>query len=149
VRSTIQLVAVALVAAIGSGCDENVSSIAGPTPNLVPTLSSIEQEIFSAADSSGRVACTSCHTDVNRVPPAGIVLLPGRAYDSLVNARALGKTGAILVVPGDPENSYLIHKLEGRADIAGLRMPRSGPPFLTDGQISIIKRWIETGAARN
>ena len=22
-------------------------------------------------------------------------------------------------VPGDPDNSYLIHKLEGRADIAG------------------------------
>jgi len=25
-------------------------------------------------------------------------------------------------------------------------MPRTGGPYLTEGQVSIIKRWIETGA---
>ena len=54
--------------------------------------------------------------------------------------------GAIRVVPGDPENSYLIHKLEGRPGIVGVRMPQIGPPYLTDGQILVIKRWIELGA---
>ena len=48
--------------------------------------------------------------------------------------------------PGDPENSYLIHKLEGRSGIVGRQMPFSGPPFLTNGQILVIKRWIEQGA---
>jgi len=54
----------------------------------------------------------------------------------------------IRVIPGDAENSYLIHKLEGTADIVGRRMPNNGPPYLTDGQILIIKRWIAVGAPR-
>jgi hypothetical protein len=52
------------------------------------------------------------------------------------------------VKPGDPENSYLIHKMEGRPGISGRRMPWVGPPFLTDGQILVVKRWIEIGAPR-
>jgi hypothetical protein len=31
----------------------------------------------------------------------------------------------------------------------GLRMPRTGPPYLTDGQIEVIERWIEQGAKNN
>jgi len=50
------------------------------------------------------------------------------------------------VVPGDPDNSYLLRKLEGAADIAGVRMPRGTGPSLMAGQISIIRRWIELGA---
>jgi hypothetical protein len=54
----------------------------------------------------------------------------------------------MIVAPGDPERSYLIHKLEGRPGIVGLQMPRNGPPYLTAGQIQVIKRWIEIGAPR-
>jgi hypothetical protein len=53
------------------------------------------------------------------------------------------------VVPGDAENSYLVHKLDGRSDIVGQRMPRTSGPFLTEGQISIIRRWIDQGAQNN
>jgi hypothetical protein len=52
------------------------------------------------------------------------------------------------VKPGDPENSYLIHKMEGRSGIVGMKMPFNGPPFLTEGQILVVKRWIEIGAPR-
>ena len=45
-----------------TACDENLSSIAGPTPDLEPTFSSIQNEIFETTDSAGRVACTGCHT---------------------------------------------------------------------------------------
>jgi hypothetical protein len=55
----------------------------------------------------------------------------------------------VRVVAGDPESSYLIHKLEGRPGIVGMRMPRGTGPFLTDGQIRIIRRWIEVGAPNN
>ena len=34
-------------------------------------------------------------------------------------------------------------------DIVGQQMPRTGGPFLTDGQVLIIKRWIAIGAPRN
>ena len=68
------------------------------------------------------------------------------SYGELVNVASRNKPGAIRVIPGDPDASYLIHKLEGRGDIVGERMPRTGGPFLTAGQISIIRRWIELGA---
>ena len=68
------------------------------------------------------------------------------SYANLVGVASRGKAGAIRVIPGDPENSYLIHKLEGRPASSGVRMPLSRPPYLTDGQILVIKRWIELGA---
>ena len=133
-----------------ASCDEKLSRITGPTPDLVPTFTSIQQNIFTSSDSSGRAACTNCHTTAGgRLPPVGMDLGSPNAHAMLVNVPAVNKPGAIRVIPGDPENSYIIHKLEGRAGIAGLRMPRSGPPYLTDGQIRVIKRWIELGALNN
>ena len=65
----------------------------------------------------------------------------------LVGVASSQKAGATRVVAGDPENSYLIHKLEGRAGYhRSAHAPQTGGPFLTDGQIRIIKRWIEEGA---
>jgi hypothetical protein len=142
---SILLAAMAALAA----CDEKLSSIAGPTPNLEPTFASIQKEIFETTDSAGRVACTGCHTAVGRNPAGGLNLTHDLAYDNLVNVPSRQKTGAFRVIPGDPENSYIVHKVEGRAGIVGLRMPFSGRPFLSDGQILILKRWIEIGAPRN
>ena len=144
----IQLLAggVLLAASIGlAGCDENWSDITGPTPDLQPTLSSIQREIFDKTDSAGRQACTNCHTDAGRTPVAGMVLRSGVAHASLVGVPSSAKPGAIRVIPGDPENSYLIHKLEGRPGIVGTPMPR-GNVLLTEGQIRVIRRWIELGA---
>ena len=44
-----------------AGCDESLRDFAGPTPDLEPTFSSIQRDIFSTTDSAGRAACTSCH----------------------------------------------------------------------------------------
>jgi len=135
-----------LAVSIGSAaCDESLPSVTGPTPNLVPTFTSIQNEIFNNSDSSGRAACTQCHNAIGRLFN-GLDLSPAVAYANLVNRASVGKAGAVRVIPADPENSYLIHKLEGRPGIVGVRMPFSGPPFLTDGQILVIKRWIELGA---
>jgi len=132
---------------VSSACDENLSDLTGPTPHLHPTLSSIQREIFDTTDSSGRSACTLCHTDAGgRTPAGGINLRSEVAYANLVGVASRGKPGATRVIPGDPGNSYLIHKLEGRADIVGLRMPRGNGLFLTEGQVLVIRRWIELGA---
>lgn len=138
----------AAAAVMVAACDEKLSDIAGPSPNLEPTLASIQSNVFESADTAGRVACTGCHTNVGRNPSGGLNLVHDLAYQNLVNVPARGKAGAILVVPGDPENSYIIQKMEGRAGIAGRRMPFVGPPFLTDGQILIVRRWIAIGAPR-
>lgn len=129
-----------------AGCDEKLSDIAGPSPGLHPTYSSISQNIFTSTDSSGRTACTQCHTNQGRTPAANLNLLPDVGYAQLVGVASALKAGAVRVIPGDAENSYLVHKLEGRPGIAGQRMPRNAGPFLTEGQMLIIRRWIDQGA---
>ena len=136
----------ALAASIGSACDERLRDVAGPTPDLQPTLSSIQREIFNKQDSSGRLACTQCHTSAGRTPTGGLLLIDGQSFQSIVGQASRAKPGAVLVVPGDPDNSYLLQKLEGAPTIVGVRMPRSAGPYLTTGQISIIRRWIQLGA---
>ena len=132
-----------------AGCDEKLSDLTGPTPGLAPTFSSIQKEIFSTQDSSGRLSCTQCHTNVGRTPAAGLNLIDGAAYAALVGRPSVNSPGQIFVVPGDPDNSYLVKKLEGTAGIVGLRMPRNTGPFLTEGQMLVIRRWIKEGAANN
>jgi len=78
----------------------------------------------------------------------GLDMSAAGTYDSLVGVAAREKPGLLRVAPGDPENCYLIHKLEGRDDIVGGRMPLRGP-YLSAGQIAIIRRWIELGARRD
>jgi hypothetical protein len=138
--------AVIAVVLTTAACDEKLSDIAGPTPNLEPTFSSIQQHIFNVPDSAGRPACTSCH-NLERLSGT-MNLREGAAYAMLVNVPSRGKPGAIRVIPGDPDGSYLIQKLEGAPGIVGDRMPLRGP-FLTPGQILIIRRWIELGAPNN
>ena len=146
IRVLYGLVVVALTVA-AAACDESLSDLTGPTPNLEPTLSSIQHEIFDTTDSSGRLACVTCHAPIGgRAAAAGMNLTAGNSYAALVGVSSIERPGVLRVVAGDPENSYLIHKLEGRPSIVGVRMPRGTGPFLTDGQILVIKRWIETGA---
>ena len=140
--------ALAITVAVGvAACDESLSDLTGPTPNLAPTFSSIQHEIFDTTDSSGRTACVQCHAPAGgRGAAAGMNLTSGSSYAALVNAASTLKPGAIRVIPGDPDNSYLVHKLEGRSDIVGQRMPRGQGPFLTQGQMLVIRRWIAQGA---
>jgi hypothetical protein len=137
--------ALLLLATLVPACDEKLSELAGPSPALSPTFASIQQEIFNTTDHAGRTACVNCHTGVGR-NPAGGLNLASNAYTNLVNVTSRGRPDLKIVQPGDPENSYLVHKLEGRPGIVGLRMPRNTGPFLTSGQMLIIKRWIELGA---
>ena len=129
------------------GCDESLRKFAGPTPDLEPTFSAIQRDIFNAPDAAGRLACTACHNPTG-VQFNGMNLTGATAYATIVNARSVGKPGAIRVVPGDPDASYLVQKIEGAPGIVGVRMPMT-PPYLTPGQIAVIRRWIELGAANN
>ena len=140
------LAGVLLTMLVGTaGCDEKLSDLAGPSPNLAPTFSSIRAEIIQATDLAGRTACVNCHRPQGGTP----MNLQDDPYAALVGVASRQKPGAILVVPGDPDGSYLVQKLEGRSDIIQLRMPRNGPPYLTPGQMTVIRRWIANGAPNN
>lgn len=134
----------------GAGCDEKLSDLTGPTPDLKPTFASIQKEIFSTTDSSGRLACTNCHVAGGAANGTGLFLNdPATAYSLLVGRPSRFAAGQTLVVPGDPDNSYIVKKLEGANGITGLRMPRNNGPFLTEGQMLVIRRWIKDGASNN
>ena len=51
-----------------------------------------------------------------------------------------------MVIANDPDNSYLIQKLENDPDIVGLVMPPGVPLQQTD--IDVIRQWILDGALR-
>jgi len=130
-----------------AACDEKLSDFIGPsTPNLSPTFASIRNEIFETTETAGRPACTNCHTNVGRNPAAGLNLRSD-PYTALVGVPSRNRAGATLIIPGSPEDSYVVRKLEGR-DIAGARMPLNGP-YLSPNQLAVLKRWIEIGAPNN
>jgi hypothetical protein len=116
------------------------SGSGGGSGSSAVTLSTLQTQIFSAH-------CTVCHSGGSA--SAGLNLEAGNAYENLVNRASSEKSGAVRVIPGDAENSYLVQKLRGDANIVGLRMPRNGPPYLTDDQINLVKQWIQDGAKNN
>ena len=110
-----------------------------PTGTLTATLSSIQREVFNPA-------CVGCHGP--SVAEAGLDISEGRSFENLVNVPST-QVGLDLVTPNDAENSYLIHKLDGRAGIVGARMPVGSGGFLSDEALDVIKRWINEGALDN
>ena len=145
----LHVLACVLPLAFLAGCDEKLSDLTGPTPNLQPNFASIQREIFSTQDSSGRLACIQCHVPGGAAAGTGLFLTEGASYAALVGRPSRLRPGETLVIPGDPDNSYLVRKLEGGPNINGLRMPRTNGPFLTEGQMLVIRRWIQEGAANN
>ena len=135
-RTGLALGALLLAMAIGA-CSKSPTA---PTPaSTAPTLSAIQTQIFDPG-------CTSCHTDVGRTASGTINLRAGSSFAALVNVPSSGKPGAIRVIPGNPNDSYLVQKLEGAPGIVGTRMPRPGPTFLTEAQVKMIRDWIAAGA---
>jgi hypothetical protein len=118
------------------------TSNSGGSSSGAPTLSQIQTQIFDPG-------CTPCHSDVGRTPSAGMNLKAGSAFANLVNVPSSGLPGAVRVIAGNANGSYIVQKLEGAPGIAGLRMPRNGPPFLTDAQVKMIRDWITAGALNN
>lgn len=67
---------------------------------------------------------------------------------SMVNVAAASAPGLDYVVPGDPDNSYLLHKINGTQTSvggSGARMPTAGC-CLSDEEVGMISTWIYNGA---
>lgn len=66
------------------------------------------------------------------------------SYAMLVDVPSSQNNTILRVAPNDPDNSYLIQKLEGTAG-TGAQMPLNGAP-LPQAQIDVIRQWITDGA---
>ena len=66
------------------------------------------------------------------------------SYADLVNVDSNEVPSLKRVEPGDPDNSYLVQKVEGTAAVGG-RMPLGGDR-LPDAEIDLIRQWISEGA---
>ena len=108
--------------------------------NLVLTLTQLQNEIFTPI-------CAQCH--IGASAPQGLRLdSEDNSYQHLVNVDSNEVPTLKLVVPGDPDASYVVHKIEGRSSIVGSRMPL-GQAALSSQQIADIRNWISNGALQS
>ncbi|HSG63732.1 MAG TPA: hypothetical protein VLD39_01985, partial [Gammaproteobacteria bacterium] len=105
----------ALLGACGSG--DGFEAVGGGM--LEPTFASIQANVFTPI-------CEQCHAGAGA--PEGLRLDAANSYALLVGVPSQQESGFLRVEPGDPENSYVIMKLEGRAG-SGQRMPADLPPL--------------------
>ena len=75
----------------------------------------------------------------------GLKLDAANSYAMLVGVDSIEQPDILRVAPFDPDNSYIIMKLEGAAGISGSPMPLNPPP-LDPAYIQVIRQWIENGA---
>jgi len=96
-----------------------------------------------------RCAFSGCHASTS--PAAEQSLAEGLAYVNVYNVPSQELPSMDRVEPGDPDQSYLVHKIQGtHLDVGGtgLRMPRGQEPLSQD-QINLIRAWIQQGARNN
>lgn len=86
--------------------------------------------------------CVSCHSGSSA--PQGLRLDSANSFANIVNVPSKEVPSLKRVKPGDPDNSYLVQKVEGTAAV-GSRMPL-GRPALSADNIALIRRWISEGA---
>ena len=104
------------------------------------TLSDIQAKVFTPV-------CSGCHSGGGNTLPSIMDFTSAQAtYNSLVGVNSISVDGLLRVEPGDPQQSFLLHKLEGSQSV-GSRMPFRGAR-LNDQTVQSISQWIALGANR-
>ena len=128
------LILAGCTAGSGEGLDQNGQ----PIP-INPPGDSDFQEI---QDTVFTPICTQCHIGANA--PQGLRLDAANSYAMLVNVASHEVPSLLRVNPGNPDQSYIVHKIEGNAAVGG-RMPL-GQAALPQDRIDLIRSWIAAGA---
>jgi hypothetical protein len=132
-----------LTAGCGGGGQPNMQST-GDATKASPDQTTTEAAMFSKDVQpifTSKCALSDCH---GADKSAGMQLSAGVAYDNIVNVMSSEDPQLMRVMPSDPDNSYLVMKVEGRQKV-GARMPLTGGP-LSDTQIQAIRSWVKAGA---
>lgn len=144
--SPARLAVLGMIAIWVSGCGGGSGSGGGgnqppppppPGPPFGANFSEIQSNVFTPT-----CATAGCHSGAGA--PQGLRLEEPVSYAMLVNVPSTEDNGVLRVMPNDPDNSYLIQKLEGTASV-GARMPLNGAA-LSQATIDVIRQWITDGA---
>ncbi len=127
--------ALAACAGNGEGLDAQGRPLVSNPQALLPTFQSIQDHVFTPI-------CAQCH--VGAAAPLGFRLDAAASYAMLINTPSVEVPGLRRISPGDPNNSYLIQKIEGHASV-GAQMPLGGPALSAD-TIAAIRQWVTDGA---
>lgn len=128
------LISFVLLIVILVACDEHIDSEVDLVEPEVFSFARVQSEIFNPE-------CASCHNSSGNYP-----ILNEDSYNNIVNQISFGSSGELLVVPFEPDSSYLYRKMTG-VNINGDIMPQTGR--LDDSKLELIRRWIEEGAQNN
>lgn len=90
---------------------------------------------YSEVDAIFQTRCINCH--------AGARAASGLRLDSYANSMTGSRNGPV-ILPGKPAQSPIVKFVKGQIQP---RMPKNGPPWLTDAQVSVIEQWIASGAS--
>jgi hypothetical protein len=137
--SAVLLACAAGCAGNGQGLDQNGQPIsAGGGGNGVVTadFQSIQDNVFTPI-------CSKCH--IGASAPEGLQLDAGHSYNLLVGVASVEQPSLQRVAAGDPDGSYMVHKIEGLPGITGGQMPLGETP-LPQATIDAIRQWITNGA---
>ena len=133
---------IAACAGNGEGLDANGRPLMPGGDMSLPLsddFESLQENIFTPI-------CSVCH--VGASAPMGLRLDAANSYNLLVDVPSTEVPSILRVKPGDPDNSYIIQKLEGHAAV-GAQMPFGCPtsqPCLPASTIAFVRQWIMNGA---
>jgi len=136
------IVTASLAGCAGDGAGLNAeglpigSSSSGGTEPLTADFQSIQDNVFTPI-------CSPCHSGSSA--PEGLMLDAAHSYNLLVGVPSTEVPTLDRVKPGDPDNSYLVLKIQGSAGIVGSQMPLHETP-LPQATIDVIRQWITNGA---
>ncbi len=131
------VLAIAFLAGFLPACDGGDGTGFPPLGPLGPNFSEIQANVFTPT-----CATTGCHFGAGA--PQGLRLDEANSYALLVGVGSMEEPSVLRVAPGDPNNSYLIQKIEGTA-ASGQQMPLNAPA-LPRATIDVIRQWISDGA---
>jgi len=130
------------------GGDDTTGGGGSGTPQQTSTqqLASVPVSFSADIQPIFTQSCTSCHNATTR--SGGLVLDAGVAFANIVQVPSGQVPSQNYVESGDPDRSYLFHKITGAPGISGSRMPRNDPTFFdrNPDQLELMRQWIQEGA---
>lgn len=120
---------------IGSSSGSSGGSSSGGG-TVTADFQSIQENVFTPI-------CSPCHSGATA--PEGETLDAAHSYNSIVGVPSTEVPTLDRIKAGDPDNSYLVQKIEGAAGIVGAQMPYHETP-LPQSTINAIRQWVTDGA---